>query len=461
MAYYTNVLQPGENVRYLGRLHLIISGRTTCQQIAGGCGVKHWGGPPSVLHWLYRSSSCLSVLDATICRPPEVKGIWEPMSRVGLIASFVLAISSILIAAQADALAGATAISPAVQDAIDGAVGKERAVYGGNTAVPGVLIGVWDKDGSNYTRAYGDADLANGRKLTPEDYFRIGSNTKTFVVSVLLQLIDEKALRLDDPVSKFSIGVTIPNAQNITIRQLCEMRSGLFEAYDTPELRKMTHAPAQGFDPHVLIGWAVAQKPYFAPGAGYNYSNTNYLILGLIVESVTKTSVADEITTRLLLPFHLTSTSYPATDAMPTPWAHGYALDSSKHWQDISGTIPVSLTGPAGAMISTLGDMRRWVVLYVTGKTNAPATQQARLNCLPTGEGNLSYGLGIGCSAGWYGYTGGLPGYNTAAYYDPVDGITILAWVTLQKDQPPPDVANAVFRDIAAILTPTHVPYSP
>ena len=81
------------------------------------------------------------------------------------------------------------------------------------------------------------------------------------------------------------------------------------------------------------------------------------------------------------------------------------------------------------------------------------------MTCVPTGHGNLGFGLGIGCSAGWYGYTGGLPGYNTANYYFPEQDITVVAWVPLQADKPSPGVANAIFRDIAQIMTPEHVPF--
>ncbi|MEO9091426.1 MAG: serine hydrolase domain-containing protein, partial [Rhodanobacter sp.] len=126
-----------------------------------------------------------------------------------------------------------------MQAAIAAAVNQERTIYGGVTPVPAVLIGVWDGAGGHYIHAFGEADLATHRPLTPQDHFRIGSNTKTFVISVLLQLVDEGKLSLDDPLSKFALGVTVPNAAHITVRQLCEMRSGLFEAYDTPEFDKM------------------------------------------------------------------------------------------------------------------------------------------------------------------------------------------------------------------------------
>jgi D-alanyl-D-alanine carboxypeptidase len=372
-------------------------------------------------------------------------------------AAFILA--SILGSGAVGAQVDVSVVSPTVRSAIDAAVAKERDVYGGSTPVPGVLVGVWDSKGDSYVRAYGSADLATHRSLTPADHFRIGSNTKTFVISVLLQLVDEGKLHLDDPLSKFALGVTIPNAEHITISELCQMRSGLFEAYDTPEIDALKVTGEMTFDPRTLIGWAVRQKPYFAPGTAYKYSNTNYLILGLVIESATKDSVADQIRTRLLVPFELTETSYPATQAMPAPWAHGYELGKQGDWEDVSNTIPVSLMGAAGEIISDVADMKRWVALYVTGKTNAAATQRERLNCIPIGEGNLAFGLGIGCSAGWYGYTGGLPGYNTAGYYFPSTGVTIIAWVTLQADKPTPGVANTLFRDIATIMTPQNIPF--
>jgi D-alanyl-D-alanine carboxypeptidase len=120
--------------------------------------------------------------------------------------------------------------SPSVQSAIVAAVEKDRKQYGGTTPIPATLIGVWDAKGGSFIRAFGYADLEKKVPLTPTDHFRIGSNTKTFVISVLLQLVGEKKLSLDDPLSRFPLGVTIPNAENITVRDLCNMRSGLFEA---------------------------------------------------------------------------------------------------------------------------------------------------------------------------------------------------------------------------------------
>jgi D-alanyl-D-alanine carboxypeptidase len=202
------------------------------------------------------------------------------------------------------------------------------------------------------------------------------------------------------------------------------------------------------------------QPPLFAPGAKYNYSNTNWFLLGLIVEKVTHHTIETEIHNRLLAPVGLSQTSFPTTDwGMPAPYAHGYALNEKKQWIDQSAALAPSVSWAAGAMISDMADMKKWVKAYVTGTANSAATQKARLTCLPTGEGNLSFGLGIGCSAGWYGYTGGITGYNTGAYYMPDTGATIIVFVNSQVEKPFPGVANAMFRDIARIITPNNVPF--
>jgi D-alanyl-D-alanine carboxypeptidase len=371
----------------------------------------------------------------------------------GFVLAFVLMTPGVASAANLPSIANAS-----VQAAITAAVQRDRLRYGGRTPVPATLIGVWDREGHSFVRAFGYADLASKTPVTTADHFRIGSNTKTFVVSVLLQLVGEKRLALDDPLSRFQLGVRVPNASDITVRELCNMRSGLYEAYDTPQFARLNWMVPKNFSPRMLVAWAVQQKPYFAPNRGYNYSNTNYLLLGLIIEAVTKDSVADQIRKRLIEPFGLTQTSFPQTEAMPAPWLRGYGLDANDDWQDVSNTVPVAFTWSAGAMISTMNDIRRWVKLYATGAAGGRTTYADLINCIPF-IGNTSYGLGITCSAGWYGYTGALPGYNTADYYSPSTGMTIVAWINYQAKQPVEGVASVIVRDVARVVTPGHVPF--
>jgi D-alanyl-D-alanine carboxypeptidase len=356
--------------------------------------------------------------------------------------------------------AASAQLSIETQNAITVAVKNELAAYGGPHPIPGVVVGVWAPGKGAFTRGFGFANLSAKEPMALGDHFRIGSNTKTFVATVLLQLVDERKLSLDDTISHFNIGITVPNENRITVRELAEMRSGIIDVYSIPWVQKQSNDWWTSKTPRDWVMLAGKQSPLFAPGAKYNYSNTNWFIIGLIIEKVTGHTIQAEIHDRLLAPFGLSQTSFPTTNwGMPAPYAHGYSLNDKKQWIDESAVLAPSVSWAAGAMISDMTDMQKWVKAYVTGTTNGAATQKARLTCLSTGEGNLAFGLGIGCSAGWYGYTGGITGYNTAAYYMPATGTTIVAFVNSQVEHPFPGVANAIFRDIAKIITPSNVPF--
>ncbi|MGA8797212.1 MAG: serine hydrolase domain-containing protein [Candidatus Cybelea sp.] len=372
----------------------------------------------------------------------------------------VLAVLFALSSSDVAGSAAGTQLSPGVQDAIATAVNKELAAYGGSQPVPGAVVGVWVPGRGEFTRGFGYANLAARRPMALDDRFRIGSNTKTFVATVLLQLVDEQKLSLDDTIGQFDLGVAVPNQGRITLRQLAEMRSGIVDAYSIPAVQKQSESWWSRQTPKQWVATAAKEPPLFAPGAKYNYSNTNWFLLGLIIEKVTHDTIQNEIHRRILAPMSLSQTSFPTTNwGMPAPYAHGYSRNGKGQWSDESAVLAPSVSWAAGAMISDMGDMKRWVKAYVTGTTNGAASQRARLTCLPTGEGNLSFGLGIGCSAGWYGYTGGITGYNTGAYYMPAAGVTIVAFVNSQREKPFPGIANAIFRDVARIVTPENVPF--
>src|SRR5438045_9344963 len=116
------------------------------------------------------------------------------------------------------------------------------------------------------------------------------------------------------------------------------------------------------------------QKPYFPPGKGYRYSNTNYLLIGMIIEAITKDSVGNQIRKRLLEPIKLTQTSYPETEAMPSPWVHGYHLDKQGNWEDISTRVPVACMGSPCAMSAGRNDIRPRSERSDTGDTCGTGT---------------------------------------------------------------------------------------
>jgi D-alanyl-D-alanine carboxypeptidase len=348
----------------------------------------------------------------------------------------------------------------ATQAVITNAVNAELKAYGGETPVPGAVVGIWDPKLGTMLRGFGVSDLAAGKPVAVDDKFRIGSNTKTFVITVLLQLADEGKLKLDDTLDKCKLPVKVPNAEHITLRQLGEMRSGLLNFYSLPAFQAYDKPASVPFDVKAWMQKGLDRPALFPPGAKFDYSNTNYILLGMVIEAVTHHSVAAEIENRIIKPLHLTNTTYPVTDPnMPSPYTHGYMLNAKGGWDDETVALNPSVSGAAGVMISDAADMRRWVKLYTTTGMVGPASQKARLSCLPVPGRHGGFGIGIGCSAGWLGYTGGITGYNTSAYYLPSHDATVIAFVNSQREMKgKPDVSQAILRAIARILYPQHVP---
>ncbi|MFH1836846.1 MAG: alpha/beta fold hydrolase [Candidatus Omnitrophota bacterium] len=327
--------------------------------------------------------------------------------------------------------------------------------------IPGAVAGVWIPGRGIWTKAFGKSDLAGDRDMSLDDKFRIGSNTKTFVVTVVLQLADEGKLRLDDTLDKFDLGLNIPDENKITLRQLCNMTSGIPEFSKNDELCEEFYVknPLKKWIPADIVKTALTMPPTFPPGGGWYYSNTGYILLGMVIEKVSGDTVDDQIGKRILKPMGLSNTSFP-TDypGMPSPYAHGYELDDNKKWQDATVYSP-SLLWSAGAMISDMRDMKRWVKAYTVGTTNSKAAQKERLTWVDTPKGkDLKFGLGIGNTNGWIGYTGGTRGYNTAAYYLPEADATIIVFVN-STDYSKNDVsiANKIVHDITKILFPDKV----
>ena len=191
--------------------------------------------------------------------------------------------------------AAAAQLTPDVQRSISTAVTKELAAYGGAQPVPGAVVGVWVRDKGEFTKGYGYSNLATHSAMRLDDHFRIGSNTKTFVATVLLQLVDEKKLRLDDTIAHFQLGIAIPNDRQITLRQLAEMRSGIIDAYAVPGVQQESEAVWSRRTPRQWVELAAKQPPLFPPGTKYNYSNTNWFVLGLIIEKVTHDTIQNQI----------------------------------------------------------------------------------------------------------------------------------------------------------------------
>lgn len=183
--------------------------------------------------------------------------------------------------------------------------------------VPGAVVILRTPEG-DFTTTYGTTSHRGSTPTGVDQHLRIGSNTKTFVGTVILQQVQEGLLKLDDPVSKYRPDV--PNGGHITIEQLLDMRSGLYNCTTTEELnRTLDEQPQKAWTQRELLAIAFAHDPYSTPGSEFHYSNTNTVLLGLIAEAREGGKpLAAIMQDRLFVPLGLTHTSLPATTLSAT-----------------------------------------------------------------------------------------------------------------------------------------------
>lgn len=322
------------------------------------------------------------------------------------------------------------------------------------TRVPGVTVGLWAPGKGSYVKSFGVADKATGAPMKPDLGVRIGSETKTFTVTALLQLVDQGKLALDDPIGKYISGV--PNGDRITLRELAGMRSGLYNYSEDPEFSKDITST---FTPQQLLDISFKHPVNFAPGTQFEYSNTNLILLGLLVEKITGRPIQDVIRDDVVKPAGLSDrTLFPVGTEFPEPHAHGYTNDlPSGKIVDATDFDP-SWAWAAGAMVSDLEDLRSWAKTLATGTLLTPATQAERLKTQPIGiiPGD-GYGLGIFNVQGWIGHNGSLPGYETLTVYLPEEQATMVIVLNtddLYKGQEPSTLFGEA---VTRIVTPDHL----
>ncbi len=227
-----------------------------------------------------------------------------------------------------------------------------------STGIPGAMVGIWGPDG-NYVKVAGVSDTATKAPMETDFYHRIGSVTKTFTVTALLQLVDEGKIGLDDPISKYVDGVMEGDA--ISLRHLAGMRSGLVD-YTTSEQFVMEYLsdPRRTFTPEELVGYVKDLPLQLRPGTTVDYSNTNTVLLGMVIEKVSGSKLSEVIDTKITTPLGMEHTSFPTTNAFPTPHAQGYTNQTLDESVTAATDWNPSWGGAAGAMISSLDDMRIW-----------------------------------------------------------------------------------------------------
>jgi D-alanyl-D-alanine carboxypeptidase len=264
-------------------------------------------------------------------------------------------------------------------------------------------------------------------------FMRVGSETKTFTVTAMLQLVDQKLVGLDDPISRYVAGV--PNGDTITLRQLGEMRSGLPSYTRSPEFfAALTSNPRRTYTPQELLAYAFKQAVLFPPGTSFDYSNTNTVLLGLVVEKVTGQKLGDRFHDQLFVPAHLTETTFPNDATYPEPHPEGYTVQTADGKQATATNWNPSWGWAAGALISTLNDMNKWAKVLADGTLLKPETQAERFKSIPPGESG--YGLGLFRFAGWVGHDGSLPGYQSLTLRLPERDTTMVILVNTDIEVP-------------------------
>jgi D-alanyl-D-alanine carboxypeptidase len=325
--------------------------------------------------------------------------------------------------------------------------------------VPGYMVLLRTPQGE-FAAASGTTTRGEDSLPTADTHFRIASVTKTMTSAATLLLAQEGKLTVQDPVSKYISGV--PNGDNITIAQLLEMRSGLYSFTDSPVItNSLDNDPTRVWKPQELLDLAFAQPPNFAPGAEYEYSNTNYVLLGLIVEKLDGKPIATVFEERLFEPLGLTNTMFPParSNAIPEPFSHGYLYGGSSTMmygtppytpkmeaEARAGSLqPKDYTGvnhsfsfAAGGATSTAADLATWMKALGSGKVFNAEYQRIWQDSAKIIDPKNSYN--------WYGYGidqlrwgehvvnlhgGQTPGYNTEALYDPANDMSLVIWGNL------------------------------
>ncbi|WP_369193279.1 serine hydrolase domain-containing protein [Streptomyces djakartensis] len=322
--------------------------------------------------------------------------------------------------------------------------------------IPGAVVGLWMPGRGGYVRSFGVADTATGEPMAVDSYVRIGSETKTFTVTALLMLVDDGRIGLDDPISRYVKGV--PNGHRITLRNLAGMRSGLFPYTADPDfINELLSNPQRSFTPRQLLAYGFRHANTFAPGQEFQYSNTNLVLLGLVIEKVSGRRLADFIHERVLRPAELHHTLFPEGNEFPEPHPRGYTNQTlSGEVEDATDWNP-SWAWAAGAMISNLHDLRRWAPIVATGRLLSPETQAQRLRTLPTGYPGTTYGLGIFETNGWIGHNGSIPGYETVTVYLPPRRATLVIMINTDVMVEGQEPSTVLARAVTSVATPDHV----
>ena len=306
---------------------------------------------------------------------------------------------------------------------------------------PGALAAKTDKDGNAVGVTAGKGNLATGEAPPLDGEVRIGSNTKTFVAVLVMKMVEEGKVKLDEPVETYLPGLIKGqgvDGKKITVRQLLQHTSGLPEYIDESAVDYFG-TRNDYVSPRDLLDTALARPAQFAPGAKFTYTNTNYIVLGLLAEHVGKRPIAEQIETKIVKPLGLKHTYMPGPGEKAFRGKHprGYHTRDNKpgKLEDITEVDP-SWAWAAGSMISTPSELNKFTQALHSGKLLRQASVAEMKKVVATDKDG-TYGLGIfsnklSCGVAW-GHTGGMPGYLSARFLGP-DGSAVTVVTTAMEE---------------------------
>jgi D-alanyl-D-alanine carboxypeptidase len=363
-------------------------------------------------------------------------------------ATLFACLATALLAASAPAQPTGTTNTPAaaLQKDVDALVAA---------GVPGAILLV--RDGDRTVRfTGGQGDVARKTPMNASDHFKIASLTKTYTATVVLQLVAEGKLRLADSVERWLPGL-VPNGDNVTLRQLLNHLSGIPDYESDPRYLKPYLSGDLGFywAPRKLVKLAVSHPPLFPPGVTKHtsYSNTNYVLLGLVVEAATGHSIGAELRSRIFRPLQLDKTTYQAKPGLPSPYAHGYLVVGKPPATDVTGLSP-SLSPASGAIVSTADDVADFYRALLSGRLLRPDLLRAMKTTISEGThvdvAGQRYGLGLelfptSCGNA-LGHNGVIPGYTTFVFSSGDGGRQALLMVNLDAGSFPKAAGPRFFR---------------
>jgi D-alanyl-D-alanine carboxypeptidase len=364
-------------------------------------------------------------------------------------------------------------VSAATAARLDRALARARDAL----LLPGVEATVIFPDGSTWNGSAGLADVAAGRPVDPSTPFAVASVTKTFTSALILRYVDQGLVKLDDPLARWL--PEWPNARKITIRMLLNHTSGIPDFFRNPKLDlALNRDMRRSWTPAEVLASYVPKGAVFPPGKGWAYSNTNYLLLGVVAAQVGGAPWEQLVRSELIEPLGLDTTYVQGVDLPPAVPALAYRIidgflgPTPQVRTDGSTVVPfrsvITAAGSAGAIASTSGDLARWArALYGGTGVLSAATRRELLTFVHAYRyGTVtSYGLGAsrvsfdGHAA--YGHTGALVGTRSAIRYFPKEKVAVAVLFnadTFVGDDVVRILARNIFPKPAPSLSPSASP---